>query len=98
MPDVIHHDDAPRRHRRFSEFRLAVYFGHPVEDDLRPVLREMRHPQDCDCWQCPPARKSAYRESPECAVDGTVQRVLFLVQRHPVVLQQIVTYQMSDDC
>lgn len=98
MPDVIYHDDAPRRHRRFCEFRLTVYFGHPVDDDLRPVLREVSGPQHGDCWQRPPASESADRESPERAVDGTVQRVLFLAQCHPVVLQQVVAYQMPNDC
>jgi hypothetical protein len=95
MPDVIHHDERPRREWRLRESgRLQA---HPPFHDLSPVLYEVTREQE-GAGAPTRACEDADACRPGDAVDEARPRAQFLVLGHPVRLEQVVSDELSHDC
>ena len=96
MPDIIDHNDRPRRTRSRREIVLSDKV-HPLPDQISAILDEMRHKQNADRPGIRPARQPADTERPEQAVDGTDQRAVLLLFCKVVALQEVIANEVSDN-
>lgn len=101
MPDIIHHYHAPWGARASAELLLADDI-HPPRNDIRPVLGKVGGQQDCRYQgDMPvatiPARETHDTRRPDDAMDQTPGRGFLLVQGEPVVLEQVIANEMTDD-
>lgn len=97
MENIIHDDRRPGSTRPGPE-TLLTNSVHVPRDDLRSVLQKVRGEQNRDDYWIRALGGEADAGGPDQAVDRTVKCALLLVQRHPVVLEKVVSYEMTDDC